>query len=239
MLSRLTGRTVHDSVAVFPPFYSEFGKNLRLGRGVFINIGCRFQDTGGITIGDGTLIGHGSTRVASSLGNRPSWCNHRGRCHRGRRRGRRQGRTSTLNCRRSASQVDPRHPVWHCCGCLLAVCFRSTAGAKLHTVLAQCIADGLFGCTEMLAEFQDGPAVCDIELLCFVNLIKRQSPEFPVRQAGYADVPFHCGRFDAAMGDAGAAESGLVVQGVISQIGAARSEPPTTRMVSICNLFCA
>ena len=61
LLSRLTGRTVDESVTVFPPFYSEFGKNLRLGRGVFINIGCRFQDTGGITIGDGTLIGHGST----------------------------------------------------------------------------------------------------------------------------------------------------------------------------------
>src|SRR4051794_29313445 len=61
LLSRLTGRTVDESVTVFPPFYSEFGKNLRLGRDVFINIGCRFQDTGGITIGDGTLIGHGST----------------------------------------------------------------------------------------------------------------------------------------------------------------------------------
>jgi acetyltransferase-like isoleucine patch superfamily enzyme len=61
LLSRLTGRTVDESVAVFPPFYSEFGKNLRLGQGVFINMGCRFQDTGGITIGDGTLIGHGST----------------------------------------------------------------------------------------------------------------------------------------------------------------------------------
>jgi acetyltransferase-like isoleucine patch superfamily enzyme len=61
LLSRLTGRTVDESVAVFPPFYSEFGKNLRLGKDIFINIGCRFQDTGGITIGDGTLIGHGST----------------------------------------------------------------------------------------------------------------------------------------------------------------------------------
>ena len=61
LLSRLTGRTVHESVAVFPPFYSEFGKNLTLGKNVFINIGCRFQDTGGISIGDGTLIGHGST----------------------------------------------------------------------------------------------------------------------------------------------------------------------------------
>ena len=61
LLSQLTGRPVDESVTVFPPFYSEFGKNLVLGRGVFINLGCRFQDTGGITIGDGTLIGHGST----------------------------------------------------------------------------------------------------------------------------------------------------------------------------------
>ena len=61
LLTRLTGKTVDESVTVFPPFYSEFGKNLTLGRDVFINIGCRFQDTGGITVGDGSLIGHGST----------------------------------------------------------------------------------------------------------------------------------------------------------------------------------
>lgn len=60
LLVRLTGGPLHETVAVFPPFYSEFGKNLHLGRDVFINIGCRFQDTGGITIGDGSLIGHGS-----------------------------------------------------------------------------------------------------------------------------------------------------------------------------------
>jgi acetyltransferase-like isoleucine patch superfamily enzyme len=61
LMTRLTGKTVDESVVVFPPFYSEFGKNLTLGEGVFINLGCRFQDTGGITIGDGSLIGHGST----------------------------------------------------------------------------------------------------------------------------------------------------------------------------------
>ena len=61
LLSKLTGKEIDESVAVFPPFYSEFGKNLTIGRDVFINIGCRFQDTGGITIGDGSLIGHGST----------------------------------------------------------------------------------------------------------------------------------------------------------------------------------
>lgn len=61
MLTRLTGKPVDESVTVFPPFYSEFGKNLSLGKDVFINVGCRFQDTGGITIGDGALIGHGNT----------------------------------------------------------------------------------------------------------------------------------------------------------------------------------
>ncbi len=61
LLARLTGKAVDETVAVFPPFYSEFGKNLTLGKDIFINIGCRFQDTGGISIGDGTLIGHGST----------------------------------------------------------------------------------------------------------------------------------------------------------------------------------
>ena len=61
LLARLTGREVDPSVTVFPPFHTEFGQNLHLGKDVFINLGCRFQDTGGITIGDGTLIGHGST----------------------------------------------------------------------------------------------------------------------------------------------------------------------------------
>lgn len=61
LLSRLTGTTVPGSVTLFPPFSCEFGKNLTLGRDVFINMGCRFQDAGGITIGDGTLVGHGTT----------------------------------------------------------------------------------------------------------------------------------------------------------------------------------
>ena len=61
LLAQLTGSAVDASVTVFPPFYSEFGKHLSLGKHVFVNMGCRFQDTGGITIGDGTLIGHGTT----------------------------------------------------------------------------------------------------------------------------------------------------------------------------------
>lgn len=71
LLARLTGKTVDETVTVFPPFYSEFGKNLTLGKDIFINIGCRFQDTGGITIGDGTLVGHGSTLTTLNHGMDP------------------------------------------------------------------------------------------------------------------------------------------------------------------------
>ena len=42
---------------MFPPFYSECGKNITIGKRVFINFGCHFQDQGGITIGDDVLIG--------------------------------------------------------------------------------------------------------------------------------------------------------------------------------------
>jgi acetyltransferase-like isoleucine patch superfamily enzyme len=72
LLADLTGKPVDDSVVVFPPFYSEFGKNLALGKDVFINSGCRFQDTGGITIGDGSLIGHGSTLTTLNHGIDPN-----------------------------------------------------------------------------------------------------------------------------------------------------------------------
>lgn len=45
-------------MTVFPPFSADFGRNIRLGERVFINSGARFQDQGGITIGDDALIGH-------------------------------------------------------------------------------------------------------------------------------------------------------------------------------------
>lgn len=58
LMSELTGTRIHESFGLFPPFYTDCGKNLRIGRRVFINSGCKFQDQGGITIGDDTLIGH-------------------------------------------------------------------------------------------------------------------------------------------------------------------------------------
>lgn len=58
LLCRLTGRKVPVSAKVFPPLYSDFGKNIEIGRGVFINACCHFQDHGGIVIGDCSQIGH-------------------------------------------------------------------------------------------------------------------------------------------------------------------------------------
>jgi acetyltransferase-like isoleucine patch superfamily enzyme len=58
LMSELTGSEVHESFGMFPPFYTDCGKNIRLGKRVFINAGCKFQDQGGITVGDDVLIGH-------------------------------------------------------------------------------------------------------------------------------------------------------------------------------------
>lgn len=58
LMSELTGRETDSNFALFPPIYTDCGKNLHIGKGVFINSGCCFQDQAGIYIGDGTLIGH-------------------------------------------------------------------------------------------------------------------------------------------------------------------------------------
>lgn len=58
IMGRLIGKKVDDSFRMFPPFYTDFGKNITIGKDVFINSGCHFQDQGGIQIGDGALIGH-------------------------------------------------------------------------------------------------------------------------------------------------------------------------------------
>lgn len=58
LMAQLTGREIDETFAMFPPFYTDCGKNIKLGKNVFINSACMFQDQGGIEIGDGTLIGH-------------------------------------------------------------------------------------------------------------------------------------------------------------------------------------
>ena len=58
LFSKLIGKSVGEGFGLFPPFYTDFGKNITIGRNVFINAGCKFQDQGGIVIEEGALIGH-------------------------------------------------------------------------------------------------------------------------------------------------------------------------------------
>ena len=82
MMAELTANEIDESFGMFPPFYTDMhprhrrrvarnrvaieprsgrkrlrGKNIKIGKRVFINAGCQFQDQGGIEIGDDVLIG--------------------------------------------------------------------------------------------------------------------------------------------------------------------------------------
>ena len=58
LLEELMDRPLPKTLGMFPPFYTDCGVNTVIGENVFINMGCKFQDQGGIFIGDGSLIGH-------------------------------------------------------------------------------------------------------------------------------------------------------------------------------------
>lgn len=61
LMSELIGKKLDDSFGLFPPFYTDCGRNITIGKRTFINMGCSFQDWGGIEIGDDCLIGHNCT----------------------------------------------------------------------------------------------------------------------------------------------------------------------------------
>lgn len=71
LISRLTLKDIDKSFCMFPPFYTDCGKNIEIGKNVFINSNCHFQDQGGIVIGDGTLIGHNVTLATLNHGKLP------------------------------------------------------------------------------------------------------------------------------------------------------------------------
>lgn len=56
-LSEIIGSQIDASTTIFPPFYTNFGRNTIFGKNVFINHACSFLDIGGITIEDDVMIG--------------------------------------------------------------------------------------------------------------------------------------------------------------------------------------
>ena len=75
LMSELVGYHVDETFTLFPPFYTDCGKNIHIGKHVFINSCCSFQDQGGIYIDDGALIGH---QVILAALNHNLNSNHRG-----------------------------------------------------------------------------------------------------------------------------------------------------------------
>ena len=58
IFKRITAKPVGEGLRLETPFHTDFGKNITVGNNVFINAGCKFQDQGGIVIGNDVLIGH-------------------------------------------------------------------------------------------------------------------------------------------------------------------------------------
>lgn len=54
--AKITGTAKEETLNLVTPFYTDFGRNIRIGRNVFINFGCTFMDRGGIIIGDNAFI---------------------------------------------------------------------------------------------------------------------------------------------------------------------------------------
>jgi acetyltransferase-like isoleucine patch superfamily enzyme len=58
LFGQIIEQKMDEDFGLFPPFYTDFGRNTHIGKKVFINSCCHFQDQGGVYIGDGSLIGH-------------------------------------------------------------------------------------------------------------------------------------------------------------------------------------
>ena len=75
LLSELWAIDVPESFGMFPPFYTDCGKNTHVGERVFINMGCKFQDQGGIfmwlganvTVLQGVTIGENAIVAAGAV----------------------------------------------------------------------------------------------------------------------------------------------------------------------------
>lgn len=57
ILSKIIGHEIDPTTTIFPPFHTNIGRNIHLGKRVFINHACSFLDLGGIVIEDNVMIG--------------------------------------------------------------------------------------------------------------------------------------------------------------------------------------
>ena len=57
ILSKVFGYQIDESTTIFPPFFTNYGGAIQLGKNVFINHACSILDLGGIIIEDEVMIG--------------------------------------------------------------------------------------------------------------------------------------------------------------------------------------
>lgn len=57
LFGELTGRDVDEHFRLIPPFYTACGKEIHIGRRVFINQNCTIYDLARVDIGDDVMIG--------------------------------------------------------------------------------------------------------------------------------------------------------------------------------------
>lgn len=64
VIGEITGQQIDDSVEIRLPIRSDYGANLKIGKGVFINSGVMFTDLGGIELADNVLVGPNATIIS-------------------------------------------------------------------------------------------------------------------------------------------------------------------------------
>ena len=70
-MSRLTGKPCGRNIQDVSSVLHRLRQDITIGRRVFINAGCHFQDHGGVTLGDGCLIGHNVVFATLNHGTAP------------------------------------------------------------------------------------------------------------------------------------------------------------------------
>jgi len=71
LFNQLFGYDLDDSVEIWQPFYTDYGKKTRFGENVFVNHDCTFMDRGGIEIGSNTKIGPKVSLITENHGIEP------------------------------------------------------------------------------------------------------------------------------------------------------------------------
>lgn len=66
LFGELTGRPVDETFKLIPPFHTECGRNIRIGRKVIINQGCTVYDMGGVEIANLVMIGPNVSLITAS-----------------------------------------------------------------------------------------------------------------------------------------------------------------------------